>query len=357
MGNLLLIDDEVEHRKSLAAAIVSHDSQIEIREWSPAQTENPLEEFNKRVDDDTVLVITDYDLTKGGITGLFGATIVGWCQSKSIPVGDFSRGKVSQLPKEPNQYEIRVPTNDDEAARYVAGVFRGFESINEAVKGSASALNAKKSPVGVLAEILGRSQEESRFSLYGVRLGASNPSLKEHIRTQSDPQTPEKQRLLAYVIGHLLLNVILRYPGPIMGANVLASYVAASTDEVDDLATLFADARYKGPFDQVDQFFWLSDVDSLLETLVTEVGEPPEAETQGELRRLAVEWRLGRKLRKHGCTRCGGKNGGFWCPFTERAVCQLPECSIGSNAWIPQGARLCRIEKDFYDEWAPVLGF
>ena len=357
MGNLLLIDDEVEHRKSLAAAIARSDSGIEVREWSPAQTENPLDEFNKRVDENTVLVITDYDLTKGGITGLFGATIVGWCQSRSIPVGDFSRGKVSQLPQEPNQYEIRVPTDDEEASKYVAAVFRGFESINTAVRTSESALNAKKSPVGVLAEILGRPEEESRFSLYGVRLGASNPSLKEHIRTQSEPQTQEKQRLLGYVIGHLLLNVILRYPGPIMCANALTSYVAASPEEIGDLAALFGEGKYKGPFDQVDQFFWLSDVESSLETLISELDNAPEVETQGELRRLAVERRLGRELKRHGCSRCQGKNGGFWCPFTERAVCQLPECSIGSNAWIPQGARLCRIEKDFYDEWAPVLGF
>ncbi len=142
-----------------------------------------------------------------------------------------------------------------------------------------------------------------------------------------------------------------------MGANVLASYLAASTDEVEDLAKLFAEAKYQGPFDQVDQFFWLSDVDSRLDAFISELGDAPQVETQGELRRLAVERRLQRELKRHGCTRCNGKNGGFWCPFTDRAVCQLPECSIGSNAWIPQGARLCRIEKDFYDEWAPVLGF
>jgi hypothetical protein len=216
---------------------------------------------------------------------------------------------------------------------------------------------SKKSPVAVLTSVLGRPEEESRFALYGVRLGSSNPSLKEHIRTQLDPPTIDKQKILSYVIGHLLLNVILRYPGPILPASALAAYVATDLSEVETLETLFASAKYAGPFGDASPSFWLSDVDSILDDLLKEIPQGTAADTRGEINRVAIETRLGRSLKRHGCLRCEGLNGGFWCPFTKRPVCQLPSCSAVSNAWIPQGARVCRIEKAFYDEWSPILGF
>jgi hypothetical protein len=361
MSNLLIIDDEEEHRIALVAAIRAIDPTIEIKEWSPRKDDDtdPHARFHQFVrDGKTKFVVTDHDLTKQGPPGLLGDSIVTWCQLLSIPVGDFSRRTVSLLPEEPNQYEIRVPVSDDAAsAAFIVSVYRGFNDISRAVSSDNDELASKKSPVAVLTSVLGRPEEEPRFALYGVRLGSSNPSLKEHIRTQPDPQVADKQKILSYVIGHLLLNVVLRYPGPILTAAALAAYTAADLSETNALETLFASARYEGPFGGISPLFWSSDVDELLDELVKTIPGDTATETRGELNRLAIEARLGRPLKRHECDRCGGRNGGFWCPFTKRPVCQLPTCSAASNAWIPQGARVCRIEKEFYNEWSPILGF
>jgi hypothetical protein len=161
--------------------------------------------------------------------------------------------------------------------------------------------------------------------------------------------------LLAYVIGHILLNAILKYPGPILSEEALCAYLAVAQDQIDVVAKIFGPARYSGPFSEMRRYYWHESVNQILDDLTTALDDQ-EFETFGELNREAVERNLGRKLNRHGCSRCIGQNGGFYCPFTRRPVCTRSDCSVGASSWIPQGAQLCRIEREFYDEWAPLLG-
>jgi hypothetical protein len=362
MFSLLLIDDTHRLLEELATDLKTHMSvdEVEIRTWEPTKEEtSALEAFDNLVDDSTVLVVTDYDLTSQGRTGLFGSSIVGWCQARAIPVGDYSRGNHSSLPKEPNLFELRVPTDRQESAKFIASVYRGFKWIRERLA-EKPALLEKGSPAAVLSELLGFPEMENQFSLYGGRLGTTNGALLDRIMRTApddiDPGADEKRALLCYIVGHLLLNSVLRFPGPILSGRSLAAYVACHESETDVLCDLFQEAAYDGPFSELHRFFWLSGVDELLEEYSTLLPEELNAQTQGELNREAVEVKLGRKMARHGCQRCNGLNGGFLCPFTRRTVCQQADCSVGSNSWIPRGARLCRIERDFYDEWAPILG-
>ncbi|WP_155888342.1 hypothetical protein [Cupriavidus sp. WS] len=362
MYSLLLIDDTHKLLEELATELkqLLGEDEVDIRTWEPTKEEtDALGAFDKLVDGKTVLVVTDYDLTSQGRTGLFGSSIVGWCQSRAIPVGDYSRGNHSSLPKEPNLFELRVPTDEGESAKFIASVYRGFKWIREQLVAN-PALLEKGSPAAVLAELLNASNLETQFGLYGGRLGTSNGALLDRIiRTAPDdvdPPIEEKRTLLCYIVGHLLLNSVLRFPGPILSSRSLAAYIGCAETETDELCDLFATASYSGPFSELDRYFWLSGVDELLEEFSSSLPEDLSVETNGEMNREAVEVKLGRKLARHNCSRCDGVNGGFLCPFTRRTVCQKPECSVGSNSWIPRGARLCRIERDFYDEWAPILG-
>jgi len=359
MPNLLLIDDEQPHLAELVAALETElrKDDVEIRQWVPQMGDDAERSFNERVDPNTSLVITDYNLTDNGQTGLFGSTIVGWCQARAIPVGDFSRANRSPLPKQPNQYEIRIPSDANSAAKYIAGTFRGFVQIQRALDSAPELIKKKRSPVSVLSEILGRPKEESRFALYGGRVGAANAALVDIVTLDGDASEASKRKLTCYIVGHLLLNVILRFPGPLLNERVLAAYLAIADAEIGKVKDLFAKALYNGPFSDIGPFYWLSDVDAVLDDISRAAQSDSKAETSGQLNREAVESKLRAKLARHECPRCKGLNGGFFCPFTNRTVCQLPYCSVGSNGWIPQGARLCRIEKDFYDEWAPMLGF
>jgi hypothetical protein len=362
MRSILLIDDDESGLNQLAEGLKARlpAGQVEIRTWVPTkEDEDPRGAFEKRLDAETTLVVTDHDLTSRGLTGLFGASIVAWCQTKRIPVGDFSRRTANALTKEPDLFEFRVPTDPQRSVVVVASVFSGFAAISNALK-TRPVLLTKRSPAAVLADILGPPADENQFTLYGVRFGTTIGALLDTITPAADRPEPGRQdkiHLLTYIVGHLLLNAVLRFPGPILSQRALKAY--ASSDEADaaDVQQLFETATYAGPFGDLEEpFFWLAKVDDVLDGLMKELAADVNTETSGELRRLAIEKKLSRRLARHACNRCNGVNGGFYCPFTKRTVCERPDCSVGSSSWIPQGAKACRIERDFFDEWAPILG-
>lgn len=352
MPSLLLVDDKID---------LAHDlgSQIEatlgrkgiVKYWIPPKgSTNPRSDFMAELDADTLLVVTDYDLTTAQ-TGLFGPSVVAWGQQAAIPVADYSRQNVGDLPREPDFFEIRVPREDAvDPAHFISSVFQGFEAIGKALVDSPDFLD-ERSPAAVLAKVLGKPELEPDLSLYALRLAPASGALTTFLF--DNPPSTDKAAILRYVVGHLLLNSVLRYPGPIVSSSGLRAYLATDDAAKPEIAELFKDARYQGPFAALDSYYWLNHVDDLLGRMLP---EPTETETSGEANRKAIEAKLGHTVAQHACPRCGGTNGGFFCPFTTRTVCVLPTCSVGSNSWIPQGARVCRIERDFFDEWSPILG-
>jgi hypothetical protein len=359
--SILLIDDTLEVLGGLEEALRMelHDETVEIVTWCPSIQDGAdvRAKFESLVNQRTVLVATDYDLTKG-MKGLFGLTVVGWCQQNSIPVGDFSRNTVKALPKEPNLFEFRIPAHDQEAAHYIASVFRGFQELRKRLDEDAT-ISTKRSLAAVLAAVLARPQNESQFSLYMSRLGAANSSLLEKLKEfvgTPEPSSDEKKRLLAYVLGHVLFNAILKYPGPILSEKALCAYVATSDEEAAAITEIFENALYTGPFDRSACYFWRDEVDKIIDKLGENLNDE-DFEMFSDFNRRAVELKLSRELKNHDCYRCEGTKGGFLCPFTQRPVCLRADCSVAASSWIPQGAQLCRVEKDFYDEWAPLLGF
>ena len=361
---ILLIDDQEEFLSPLVDELkrqVGNDT--EILSWVPRKTvEKPTDTFKKLLSDhDVRLVVTDYDLTEQGQFGFFGATVVDWCQNRAIPVGDFSRGNASSLATEPNLFELRVPIDSNEAAaEYVAAVYRGFAAIRDTIDADERLLK-QRSPAAALATMLDAKGMESQFSQYGVRYGGANSALIDWVSETAPedikPDPERKAALLSYIMGHLLVNAVLRFPGPILSAEGLAAYLAVDRSGEGKFSALFERARYSGPFATLDTYYWTSRVDEILSSFDDKVAETAEFESPGEYNRTRVEIALGETLPlSTKCTRCAGKNGGFLCPFTHRAVCQRADCSVVSNVWIPPGARLSRFERDFYDEWAPILG-
>jgi hypothetical protein len=358
--SILLIDDKIDLLEGLEAALLVslQDADVQVGTWRPSEDDgDPLAKLKSIVDAATVLVATDYDLTSS-VRGLFGLSIVAWCQRNFIPVGDFSRGNVAALPKEPNLFELRIPPNEEEAAKFIASTFRGFRAIAAAIQHDAKLISSKLSLSAVLASVLAKPEIESQFALYMSRLGASNSSLLEQLKYFAGPAQPtadDKARLLSYVLGHVLFNAILKYPGPILSGKALCAYLATSDVEADDVAAIFIDARFEGPFADSGSFFWRDLVDKKIDELGAAL-DGEQFEMFADFNRAVVERYLGRSLENHDCERCGGVKGGFLCPFTQRPVCLRSDCSVAASSWIPQGAQLCRVEKDFYDEWAPLLG-
>jgi hypothetical protein len=356
----LLIDDNDELLRGLEEQIGAELPPEEgiVRVWQPtAEGAPPLEQLETHVRDDVVLVVTDFDLSRTR-SGILGDSIIRWCQRRALPAALYTRGDQAQVPAVPDLFELKIP-RDTPPGKYIAELYRGFVDVNTAVGPVIRDFEAR-SPASVLAQVLGDADLEYELAQYTVRLGDTSGALTTLVRQTAPreaeppaPSTAEIQRVLAYVLGHLMVNAILPYPGPLLSMAALCGYIGTAPEEAATLARVFAKAAYRGPFGSLDQTFWRSKVD-------TEIGEllsPEEPHESYVIRRRAVEQAVDRELAPHECLRCSGINGGFFCPFTRRPVCERGDCSTASTSWLPPGATACRIEMDFFEEWAPLLGY
>ena len=357
---ILLIDDEQDKLTSLAGAVRDKVDAATVREWCPRWDEDSSVAFAQLAGKDTVLVVTDYDLTTA-VKGLLGHTVVAWCQNRFIPVGDFSRGHIDALPAEPNLFELRVPRNEVDAVAYIVRMFEGFTRIQEGIEQNSELLTSRRSPAQVLALLLGRKEMESQLGPYFSKPGLFSSSLLDTVRGgehgRGSATAAEKTRLLTYILGHVLVNAVLKYPGPILAEGPLCAYLATSPKDIEKLSELFNAARYTGPFDVGERLFWREDVDATVEDLARKFEvEDTQDGSFGDYHRAVLTKALDGDIAKHECERCDGVKGGFWCPFTKRAVCEQSDCSSAASSWVPSGAYACRVEKVCFDEWSPVLG-
>ena len=351
---VLIVDDNRVQLDSLAKRLAERLSDCTICIWRPTDNDYSLAElFSEQLENRTVLVVTDYDLTTA-VKGFFGHSIVAWCQSQRIPVGEYSRVNEAALPREPNLFELRVPTEEQEAVNYIVCICKGFLDLREKIEEKWQTLGEGGNLAWMLSRLLGRSSLEGQFAAYMHRLGAANSALLDTSR-DAKPDASAKRNLLVYVLGHVIENSILRFPGPILTDKVLCAYLTTGSEELENVRKFFEGARYEGPFSNGRHLYWREDVDRILDGISAEENAE-EVESLGDYNRQVVENEMGRELASHDCERCQGKKGGFWCPFTYRATCESEDCSFPASGWIPSGAQLCRIERDFYDEWSPILG-
>ena len=161
-------------------------------------------------------------------------------------------------------------------------------------------------------------------------------------------------KMISFILGHVLLNAVLEFPGPLLSQATLAAYCAVSDQMANALSELFAGAAYSGPFAAPGMYFQRRLIDAKVDQLAAGLVEEPSE--PDEYTRAVVARAVGGHVIAHGCPRCSGTRGGYWCPFTSRAVCNRSDCSVASTTWIPRGAALCRVEHDYFEEMAPLLG-
>ena len=356
---LVLVDDDCENLRRLAEGVREQLRDATVRTWRPSKDEDPAEAFAAVAGDDTTLVVADYDLTPA-VKGLFGPSVVAWCQRRFIPVGDFSRHP-GVLATEPDLFDLRVPRELAKAADFITRVFDGFCRVREGIEASPSLLSEGHSPAQILSALLGRTDLEPQLAPYVSRPALFNSALVDTLVTESAQDdvaaAAEKTRLLTYILGHVLVNAVLKYPGPILGKGPLCAYLSTSAGDFEELAHLFEGALYSGPFNGGQSFFWRDGVDAIIDQHAADQGvQESPTRSFGDYHREVLSAVLERPPAAHDCTRCGGLKGGYWCPFKKRAVCERADCSSTSSSWVPSGAYACRVERDFFDEWSPILG-
>ncbi|MDQ1158533.1 hypothetical protein QE385_002860 [Sphingomonas sp. SORGH_AS 950] len=357
---VLLIDDEETQMKRLTDAVEAAlaGTGVAVRCWMPRPEDKGLERLEALTAEKPLLAVTDYDLTRGGKTGLFGFSIVAFAQKEAIPVGDYSR-QLGALTDEPDVFEFRLPDNADQAAPIIASVALGFRWIRDQLLAKLELLD-DGSPASLLADLLGQPDVGSAFSLYSSRLTSGNSALIQMLRNATGHRDEVRVRIASYVAGHLLFNSIMRYPGPILHSDALHAYFATSPTPDAELDSLLAASKYDGPFSAIGPFYWQTKIDDIIEKLAVKkelsLGQHDPDETFDQFRRRVAEIALNRQMERHDCARCGGERGGYWCPLTKRPVCDRSDCSVPSSSWIPEGAYLTRVECDFYEEWATLIG-
>lgn len=360
-SRIIVIDDRPEALDQLTNSLrESLGTEAEVFPWRPESTEqDALQELDGIAGRETALVVTDYDLSLAQ-RGLFGSSIVAWCNDNYIPVCNFSRQSAERISSVAGLFEFRLSPVPELTAAEVARIYRGFRSVNEAARIYQEELSSVGSPARALSVMLGVPHAESEFTPYFSRIGVANGALVDRLQRVSSNDgkgSISKLELLNYIVGHVLYNSVLKYPGPILTAEMLAAYFGGTGQDGGRLTKPFAEARYTGPFSEDADLFWRSSVDDIIEQHANLVEVDDDTMPLDARNRLIAEALLGDQLSSHACDRCDGTRGGFWCPFTQRAVCERPDCSEGSSSWIPQGAWATRIERDFYDEWAPMLGY
>lgn len=353
---VLLIDDDVEFLRALEKDVKTAltSGGIDTVTWSPSSNDSePMEELRARVSENTVLVATDVELTRRGIRGLFGHTIVEWCHGDLVPVGSYSRAQSIKLPDRPDLFELRFAKGDAPA---IVNAAYGFRDLSSLVSSRVVVDRSDSNLSTVLAAILDGGECQQEFAAYLSHMTIDNSILLQHLidlRSRSRFGDDEIRRVLTYLVGHVLCNSILMFPGPLLSMAALCAYIACSESEADALSGMFSSALYDGPFGKGRLIYWRNRVDDILDAADFDADE---FESFAEYNRSVVESKLGRKLKRHDCARCDGDEGGFLCPFTDRVVCRREDCSLTSCNWIPQGAQFCRVERDFYDECSPILG-
>ena len=149
-----------------------------------------------------------------------------------------------------------------------------------------------------------------------------------------------------------MLNSILKFPGPIISKQTLCSYLSTKDVNDNELETVFESALYEGPFNSIGPFFWREDIDQIMQKNINELSG--KFDGFGAINRAALQ-KLGIAAKPFNCKQCDGKYGGYFCPYTKKTVCELESCSVASSTLIPSGFNLCRIDKKFFDTWAPLL--
>ena len=359
-NHILIIDDKLDHSKKMSEMLKKEYNLKagEIDVWDPKSGHNdPFKAIEAKLDEGPTLVICDFDLTeKSGIRGLFGPLISKMCHSRLIPVGEYTRKDIFKIPTTTNLFNISIDRDNCTAAAEIVAVYRGFKTINKLVADDAQSISQDLSYSNVLARILGREYLYYEFSKYMDSFERVNEFLIQYLENKENFGNDlelAKNRVISYVIGHVLLNTVLRYPGPILSEQILCSYLSISKKEKVWLKNNFQKAIYHGPFSEMGTYYWLEIVDNIIDKNSKDIGNVSYVGAFNQ----AVVKNMKKDIKLHKCKRSKTEcqKGGYYCPFTKQTVCEHENCSVISTGWIPIGANICRVEREYFDTWQPIL--
>ena len=321
-NHILIIDDDPKEINDVAENLKKEYNlkEDEIVIWGPKSGDNdPLIAIEDKLEAEPTLVICDFDLTgKGGFNGLFGPVIEKMCHSRLIPVGEYTVNNKFQIPSTPNLFNIHVDKDSVTATAEIAAAYKGFILINELVNEKSYVGNGDLNYSNILARILNRGHLYYEFSKYLDSFERVNEFLIQYLENNAESLNDDedfestKNKVIAYVIGHVLLNTVLRYPGPILSERILCSYLSISESETNWLKDFFQRAIYKGPFSELGTFYWLETINDIVEENSDEIGNISYVGAFNQ----AVVKKINKNIKLFECKKTGleCQLGGYYCP-------------------------------------------
>jgi hypothetical protein len=218
---------------------------------------------------------------------------------------------------------------------WLVAVSEGFGALRETLRTNQPLLEKSQGPAGILAIALKRPEAKADFLGYTAQnfFFFGSPAGED----EDDPTGTSE--VLATQLGYWLFNSILRFPGPILSLGAAAAYINVKTAELNTpgMGEALEVARYKGPFCQVEPFYWRDDLSSLLNRLEGDIVNAPQLK--------------GAKVARVDEVNPG--SSAFFCVLTQQPI---PEEESAPNPdWIPPGAQLARIQRKLYDKLGPML--
>jgi hypothetical protein len=232
---------------------------------------------------------------------------------------------------------LKSPAKSPEMIQEIIELYNGFTLI----KKSYNRLNSKQkseTPAQMLSRLLHKPQYSDRFALYGLgnqAFGSFSPK---------KPNFKSKLNSIPYLLAHWLLVSILKFPGVLLNKVAAASYLDISPEDFEDIKirNVFKTASYKGPFSNLQDFWWRYELDNIIGRNKSSSGL--------EL----VQKKISKNIKPCKCNVDPNLNAGYYCIITDRPVSM--EKSTSEISWIPKGADLTRVSIPIYNKLKPWIG-
>lgn len=213
----------------------------------------------------------------------------------------------------------------------------GFRSIRRVLEVHPELLERAHSPTEVLAVVLGDPDSAYEF------LGYAAQNLVYFAKPEADVEAHQISEIQRYAtqLGYWLFNYIITFPGPILKQDAALAYLNIHPEaltSVGVLRSVIESARYRGPFDDVEQYFWRSKLVDILERFDGDIASHPDLK-EVELKRIDSE--------ESGSQAYICMLSGY--PITRHEAAANPD-------WVPSGASEAKIKEDVLDELGPLAG-
>lgn len=290
------------------------------------------------------LVVLDWVLTKLPV-GVRREHVKVACEEAHVPLcvyhrepgGQFTH---SQRLKQWDEQVIKIDPKDDPAdvAEQCASLVKSFVGIHRHLERAEDG-HLKSA----LQEIL-RAPPAAESQLDQYSWGRS-----EAVTIARETEAMDRPRAASTFVGYWIYNQLLRFPGVLLNARALASYLGIDSDALEgrpEVKAEFRDAQYEGPFSEIRERWWTPGIDEIR-------GEYTEPDDDSLADGPELAERMGFEDVEPALCVAGHEGAGFYCILTDQPVCK--EHSIRPRGWIPIGASRARIYEEEFERMRPWM--